>query len=217
MMLRIVAAFVLACAATGATAQACGSLINPYGPFDYRTQKAQLAIVEKYHFTPDVEGLRHGSTAALGGDIDYTLRASPNHHRALNSMVQLALRLKTDKPHGAEYTVDCYFNRAMRFAPDDGLVLVIYGVYLSRTNRKAEAVRFLEQAKKHEGNNPNLYYDLGLIYFDLKDYPTALTNAQRAYELGAALPGLRNKLEAAGKWHDAQARKGGAAGAAPGH
>src|SRR4051812_47506028 len=67
-----------------AFAQGCGSLANPYGPFDYRTSKDKLDIVEGAHFTPDVETLRSGSTGSLGADIDYTLRTSPNHHRALN-------------------------------------------------------------------------------------------------------------------------------------
>jgi len=215
-VVRAAAAILVAGVSTGAAAQACGSLVNAYGPFDYRTQKQQLAIVEKFHFTPDVESLRHSSTSALGSDLDYTLRASPNHHRALNSMANLALRQKTERPRGAEYTVDCYFDRAVRFAPDDGLVLVIYGVYLSRTNRRAEAVRVFEQAKKREADNPNLYYNLGLVYFDLKEYANALENAHRAYELGAVLPGLRNKLQAVGKWQDAPARNGAAAGAASG-
>ena len=92
----------------------CGALTNSYGPFDYRTSKAELKIVEDYHFTPDVETLRHGNTATVGGDIDYTLRASPNHHRALMSMVNLAVRTKSDKPLGPRLTVDCYFDRAMR-------------------------------------------------------------------------------------------------------
>ena len=180
----------------------CGSLENGYGPFDFRTSKRQLHIVEVYHFTSDVEGLRHGSTSSLGGDLDYTLRASPNHHRALNSMMNLALRDRVAKPNGAHYTIDCYFDRAMRLAPDDGVVQLLYGIYLSRTNRKPAAVRAFESALKFEHANANLYYNLGLVYFDLKDYPNALKNAQRAYRLGMPLPGLRDKLKQAGQWSD---------------
>ena len=32
----------------------CGSLSNHYGPFDYRTEKGKLIIVESNHFTPVV-------------------------------------------------------------------------------------------------------------------------------------------------------------------
>jgi len=193
---------VLAFAPALAFAQACGSLQNSYGPFDYRTDKKKLTVVESFHFTADVEMLRHGATGSLGSDLDYTLRAFPNHHRALNAMANLALKSRSDKPHGARYTVDCYFERALRFASDDGLVRIIYGVYLSRIHRDRDAVRMFEQAKTYEPRNPNLYYNLGLTYFDLKDYANALKNAREAYRLGSPLPGLREKLVAAGQWRE---------------
>jgi tetratricopeptide (TPR) repeat protein len=186
----------------------CGSLENAYGPFDYRTSKPRLHVVEAYHFTADVEALRSGNTSSVGGDIDYTLRASPNHHRALNAMMNLAFKERAAKPRGAHYTVDCYFDRAIRFAPNDGEVKVLYGVYLARTNRKRDAVVALEDALKYEQANPNAYYNLGLVYFDLKNYPEALKNAQRAYQLGSQLPGLRDKLKAAGEWREPAPRLG---------
>jgi Flp pilus assembly protein TadD len=183
----------------------CGALTNSYGPFDYRTSKAELKIVEDYHFTPDVETLRHGNTATVGGDIDYTLRASPNHHRALMSMVNLAVRTKSDKPLGPRLTVDCYVDRAMRFANDDGAVRIIYGIYLYRTGKKVEARRVLEDARKIDDGDPNLHYNLGVVYFDLGDKANALASAQKAYQLGAQLPGLKEKLRKAGIWKDAPA------------
>src|SRR5450830_1586845 len=33
---------------------ACGPIQNDYGPFDYRTQRESLKVVEQYHFTPRV-------------------------------------------------------------------------------------------------------------------------------------------------------------------
>ena len=35
----------------------CGSLANAYGPFDYRSDKTQLPVVDHFHFTPQVENL----------------------------------------------------------------------------------------------------------------------------------------------------------------
>ena len=189
----------------------CGPLANGYGPFDYRSSKAQLKIVEDFHFTPDVESLRKGNTGQVGGDLDYTLRASPNHHRALVSMVNLALKSKSQKVAGAHYTVDCYFDRAFRFANDDGAVRIIYGVYLYRVGKKAEARKVLEDARKLEDSNPNLHYNLAFVYLDLGDKAKALESAQRAYALGAQLPGLRNKLKSMGIWKDAPAAVSGAA------
>src|SRR5437868_1067555 len=70
----------------------CGSLDNPsYGPFDYRTATAyqkQLVEIIGAHFTSSVESLQHGNTAPIGGELDYTLRAFPNHRRALLAMIR---------------------------------------------------------------------------------------------------------------------------------
>jgi tetratricopeptide (TPR) repeat protein len=199
--LSLFASVALAQAPSGSLSEAqCGTLKNSYGPFDYRTSGPQLEVVENFHFTPDVEQLRRGQSSYVGGDIDYTLRASPNHHRALVALTNLALRSNSAKPPGTGYTVDCYFERALRFANDDGLVRIIYGVYLYRTGKKKDALRTLEEARRFENDNPNLHYNLGLVYFDLHDIPHALESAQTAYRLGAQLPGLKNKLKAAGVW-----------------
>lgn len=178
----------------------CGELYNAYGPFDYRTSANMLAIVEKVHFTPDIEALRRGNTAPLGAEIDYTLRASPNHHRALIAMTNLVRTTKTERPTGAQYTVSCYFDRAIRFAPDDGVVRLIYGTHLSRSGKRPEAIKQLELAQSLDENNPNVHYNLGLLHFERKDYPKARLHAQRAYALGFELPGLRKMLEGAGQW-----------------
>src|SRR5882672_10328606 len=73
-------------ARAGGLRSGCGALPNAYGPFDYRIEHDKLAIVEAYHFTSQVELLIRGQSGALGADLDYTLRAAPNHHRALVAM-----------------------------------------------------------------------------------------------------------------------------------
>lgn len=192
----------------------CGDLANAYGPFDYRTSRDKLLIVEGAHFTEDVESLRRGRTGTLGSDIDYTLRASPNHPRALIAMANLGRKLNTDLPQGANYTIPCYFNRAIRFAGDDAVVRLIYGTYLSRAGKPKEALRELELAQKLDDSNANIHYNLGLIYLDFKDYPKAREHAERAYALGFTLPGLRKRLEEAGQWSPPPAAATPAAGAA---
>lgn len=178
----------------------CGDLVNAYGPYDYRTERDKLVIVESYHFTPDVEALRSGKTGTLGGDIDYTLRASPNHSRALIAIANLGRTLNTDRPPGANYTIGCYFDRAIRFAGNDPVVRLIYGTYLSRIGKPQEAVKELEVAVTLDESNANIHYNLGLIYLDLKNYPQAREHARRAYALGFALPGLRKRLEDLRQW-----------------
>lgn len=183
--------------------ETCGSLRNGYGPFDYRTEKPKLEIVEGAHFLPFVENLQRGNTSTTpGGDIDYTLRASPNHHRALLAMMNLAKKEKTEKPRGSRYSISCWLDRAERFAPDDGMVKMLYGVYLLRRGETEQGAKKLEEALTLAGDNANVYYNLGLAYFDLKDYDKALASAHKAYQLGFQLPGLRQKLEKIGKWKD---------------
>lgn len=183
--------------------EACGDLRNAYGPFDYRTEKSKLGIVEGAHFLPFVENLTRGNTSTTpGGDIDYTLRASPNHHRALLAMIKLASREKRDKPIGTRYTIACWLDRAERFAPDDAMVKTIYGTYLLQRGKGSEGAKKLEEALELAGDNVNIHYNLGLAYVDLKDYDKALASAHKAYQLGFPLPGLRNKLKKVGYWRE---------------
>ena len=182
---------------------ACGDPFhNPFGPFDYRTAtKGQRDIVETYHFTQSVETLRHGqSTSKIGADIAYTLRAFPNHPRALLAMADLARREKAPKPKGAEYPVNCWFERAIQFRPDDGMVRLVYGISLARDGKSKEALEQLQRADELIPNDSNVHYNLGLVYFDLKDYGNSLKHAKIAYGLGFPLGGLRSKLKSVHEW-----------------
>jgi tetratricopeptide (TPR) repeat protein len=195
--------FTVAAACQAQSLTACGDLRNGVGPFDYRTAtKAQIELVEQYHFDPGVESLTRGMTGSLGDDIDYTLRAFPNHSRALLSMANLGLREKTARPRGARYTVDCYFDRATRFRPDDGIVPAIHGYYLLKKGDPKLAVREFEKALQLRGADANVHYNLGLAYFDLGDYEKSFAQAKLAYSLGHPLPGLREKLRRQGNWQD---------------
>jgi tetratricopeptide (TPR) repeat protein len=183
----------------------CGDLYQAgqYGPWDYtnnghRTEK--LPIVENYHFTAGVRNLIKGETDLLGADIGYTLTAFPNHHIALAALSKLSIREKDVRPLKAPHSVECFFDRAIRFKPSDGIVRMIYGNYLVRVGRKSEAVEQLEVANKIAPDNANILYNLGLLHFNNKNYEEATMFAKQAYGLGFPLPGLRNKLKRAGKW-----------------
>lgn len=179
----------------------CGSLQNAYGPFDYRSDKDKLAIVETFHLTPNVVNLISWQSAgSLGGDLDYTLRAFPNHHVALMAMAKLGEREKTARPKGAKYSVQCYFQRASRFRDNDANVKMLYASFLAKNGNRGEALALLEDAARLEGDNANISYNTGLVYFDMKEYDKALHYAQRAYNSGFPLPGLREKLKRVGKW-----------------
>jgi tetratricopeptide (TPR) repeat protein len=180
----------------------CGNPFkNAYGPFDYRTAtKYEKNIVETHHFTPDVETLRHGITSPLGGELDYTLRAFPNHPRALMSMIRLGKRDRTPKPKGAEFTVDCYLQRAVQFRPDDMNARQLRGIYYAMQHRYREAIEDFKTVLAKEPNDANAHYNLGLSYFEIKNYDEAVKQAKLAKSLGFPLPGLQNMLKSAGKW-----------------
>lgn len=181
---------------------ACGPLRNAYGPYDFRSDKDKLSIVEGAHLTPDVANLVKGATGAIGGDLDYTLRAIPNHPVALMSMVRLGAKEKLAKPRGAHYTVECYLYRANRFRDNDSTVKMIYATYLAKKGQNSEALSYLNEAVQLGGESANLYYNIGLVYLDLKKYDEALANAHLAYQMGFPLPGLRDRLKKEGKWSE---------------
>lgn len=209
-----VVTFALLVAPTVARAQAginvfsCGSLNPPgqYGPFDSRSIPNDVRHrVEDYHFTPDVETLRKGNTAVLpGGDLDYTLRAIPNNPRALLSVSRYATKMKMDRAPGLRFTAECYFERAIRFVPNDPMPRVLYASYLQDRKRTAEARTQLDEAEKLRGDQSNFDFDynLGLLYFEVGAHDKSLVAAKRAYALGAPLPALKSKLKAAGKWQE---------------
>jgi tetratricopeptide (TPR) repeat protein len=183
----------------------CGTLDNRYGPFDYSNPvhyRERLPIVERAHFNRDVESLRRGQTSHLPGeDLDYTLRAFPNHHRALYSMLQYHRRHpQAAKPPGTRYRAICWFQRAVVFAPHDPVAHMLYGLFLSQSGDGEGARRQFELSVALEPDSAEAHYNYGLVLVDLGDYDKALEHAHRAYALGFPLPGLRNKLTRAGHW-----------------
>lgn len=199
-------ALTVASVATPAQAQrhACGDLANAYGPFDYRKVRGErLDIVERHHFTPIVEALIRGVTSTgAGSDIDYTLRAFPNHHRALLATMKLGQKLKTTKDHNMTYPIECYFDRAIRFASDDAIARMLYASYLGSNGRIADAKAQLQAAELSPENSPITFYNIGMVYADLKDYDRALVQAHKAASMGFMQPGLKARLEQVGKWSD---------------
>ncbi|HRF44126.1 MAG TPA: tetratricopeptide repeat protein [Candidatus Competibacteraceae bacterium] len=208
--------FILACRFGYAT-PLCGDLNNSFGPFDYRDPKIRqgasnpLHLVEMAHFTPKVESLIRGNAGTLMQDIDYTLRAFPNHPRALNSVARYERQqIKKAKLEGGIYTppmmndralsAECYFDRAIRWRPDDPNVRLVYGIHLHLSGRLNEALQQYKMSEKIQPNVADLQYNLGLLYFDMKQYALAKQHARKAYQLGYPLPGLRKKLVSVGQW-----------------
>jgi len=201
---QLIAIMALLCnAASVYSSDDCGTLKNRYGPFDYTNPdhvKNKLPIVTYAHFTSRVERLERGETGVRPiGDIDYTLRAFPNHHRALNAVGRY--RLKHPKTANDRfYSGKCYFLRAIEFKPDDPLVYSLYGIYLYQ---KGDFDGSLQQYKNALVLNPDfteVHYNIGILYTKLDKFKLAKEHAEIAYRQGYPLPGLKNILQRKGAW-----------------
>jgi tetratricopeptide (TPR) repeat protein len=183
---------------------ACGPLANHYGPFDYRTQRDKLKVVEDYHFNAGVESLLRGqSGTSVAADLSYLMRTSPNHHRGLLAVMRLGEKTKNPHPDKLQYSVDCYFDRALRFARDDTVVRVLYAQHLAKQGRGQQARQQLAEATESAQDNPLSHYNIGLMYFELGAYDEALVQAHRARSLGLERDELEKLLKSRNKWKDA--------------
>jgi len=198
-------ALLLALSAWSATEEAFD-----YGPFDYTNAelvRTKLPVVEQYHFNRDVETLTATMPGgSIGAHLWYVIRSFPNHHRALVSYARLwrMSLAKGSPPDGVapDKDPDYVFRRAMDFAPADGMVPLIYGLHLIETGDKTNARAMLEEASRIGPESAELHYNLGLGYLKLGDTASASRHAEKAYAMEYPLPGLRNKLIAAGIWKD---------------
>lgn len=186
--------------------QTCGiqpgaPLQNAYGPWDYTNPEHQqrLPLVLQAHFTPLVERLVSGNTGSIMSDIDYTLRAIPNYHRALASMARHQRNEKLKfKNLDDYYTIECYFKRALYMQPNDATTLMLYGIHLHLLKDYQNAEDKYLGAYKLSPRNPEVQYNLGLLYLDLNNLEKAKEFATSAYQSGYPLEGLKRRLEKAG-------------------
>lgn len=164
---------------------------------DYNETTAPQRGAEAVHFKPETEALIEGSgTGSVIGDLNYILNIYPNHHRALWAVSRL--QFKQGKP--TKPTAECLIQRAIRFKPQDPVVRTIYAAHLHKGGKLDEALQQYQVAEKINPNWSELQYNMGLLYFDLKQYAQAKQHAQRAYQQGYPLSGLRNKLKQVGQW-----------------
>jgi tetratricopeptide (TPR) repeat protein len=177
----------------------CGSLSNPYGPYDYNDPVARqqnLPVVERHHFNANVQSLRSGQTGSLAHDLGYTLRAFPNHHAALDSASRYELkggRMSDQDIKGAE----CFFKRAIAFRPDDETVRMLYANHLVKRKKNVEAREQYFKALELAPESAEVNYNAGLFFLAEGDVVRAKELATIAYQHGYPLPGLRNKIAAA--------------------
>lgn len=183
----------------------CKGKRTTYGPFDYRKRQSlstQLGLVEGAHFNENVENLKEGAKHKynLYGDIDYTLRAFPNHYRALYTTIRLrTLEGRPYQKKGLEQP-ECYLNRAIKFTPGDPTVYSLYGILLHKLDRFNEALEKYLKAQEINPNDIQTKYNIGLLLCEMKRFDEAKKYALEVYNNNYPLNGLKNRLIKSGHW-----------------
>lgn len=219
-MLTLVAAFFIMQSSLASSSEAgqvtatvsalnCGGLDVLSSPVDYRLKDSTdalrwgIADVNRNHYDPAVNRIRHGeiSTRVLD-DLNFLLVHWPNHYPGLQALIEFHSRGGSTEKYRP---IECYFELARRFVTNDTDVLILYGIYRYRSNDADHAESLWRQALQIAPDAADAHYNLGLLYFDRRNYAESLKHALHAYGAGYPLPGLKEKLQRVGSWKEAEA------------
>lgn len=180
-----------------------------HGPFDYRhATKSEKKLVEGVHFDEHYQAYKIGKkkfkkkhdgiieTPAAG--FGYTLWAFPNHYMALAAVEDLGAKQKSEKLDGLPLRVHCYFQRAVKFVPNDGIVRALYAYYLARRNEPMKAENQITEAINLQPDNMNIRVYVATAYMEMGKPEKAIEHAKAAYASGYPFPGLKQRIEKAG-------------------
>jgi tetratricopeptide (TPR) repeat protein len=173
---------------------------------DYYANKASPAVanVELNHLGPCEKRLAERDYPRTLGECGFILKVFPNHPTALLLTTQACSQWKSPK-----CMLDDVFDRAVAINPRAATTFVVQGIYRHQTRQYEQAIQSFTYALGLDPNSTNAHYNMALTYLDTKQFELANEHAQKAYSLGATLPGLRERLMQAGYWKpipsDAQA------------
>ncbi len=183
---------------------ACAGEHMRYGPYDYANAEhraTKLPIVESYHFTPEVQQLLRGKSGSVIGDLQYTLRAFPNHYKALRSISYYDILYKnTEGMNNVSPSVECYFQRAINFVPADATVHILYAIFLKKINKVNLAEAEYKKAIELEPEKLKFRYMYGLFLVKQKKYNAAKEQAEIIYNKNYPETKLKMKLHSVGYW-----------------
>jgi Tfp pilus assembly protein PilF len=167
-----------------------------YNPGTGTDEHADWTNAHRFHLQPAFDAMKLGNWTSARDNFEFILRVFPNSPQALNGISELC----DVKWKSRQCDADPWFESAVAVNPSVATTWVIYGIHLQRRKRLSEAIEKFQHALTLQPNNINGRYNLGLAYFDLKDYVKANEQAQMSYALGAPLPGLRDMLKRVGAW-----------------
>lgn len=185
----------------------CSRDDSPIGHFDYTNaahKVKHLEIVEKHHFTKEIRLLIKGKSSSIPAEIDYTLRAWPNHHKALNSLMYYRFInqydiVKGNKPNLIS-PLECYFQRAINFSSKDATSSLLYAIFLKKIKKFNEADKYYQRAIAIRPDELLIRYNYGLFLFKIKKYEQAMSQARVIYRNEFSQMKLKQKLVASGHW-----------------
>ncbi len=150
------------------------------------------------HLRDGRERLATGDYGSAKREFEFVLNYVPNDPQALNGLSEVCVKWKLPT---CDMAMEQRFQKAIERNPGAAPSYVVQALYLHRKNKLEEAVKMYKQAIELAPNSINANYNIGLAYVDLKQYDLANLHAQKSYALGVTLPGLRARLQSAGKWN----------------
>ena len=85
------------------------------------------------------------------------------------------------------------------FQPNDATTKMLYGIHKHTIKDFNNAEKLYKLALQLAPTNPEVNYNLGLLYVDLGKLDDARKHAKIAYGGGYPLPGLQNRIQKAEK------------------
>lgn len=158
-------------------------------------QTSALKNVEQFHMAPCEKRFAELDYIRAFQECNFILKIFPNHPVALDVAAQVCERWNSPT-----CLLDDLFQRAVLINPRVAQTYVVRGIHYYRTHQYPKAIDDFKHALELEPNSTNAHYDLALTYLETKQFDLANVYAQKAYALGAPLPGLRERLIKAGQW-----------------
>jgi tetratricopeptide (TPR) repeat protein len=161
-------------------------------------QKRTLTNVEQFHMAPARVGISNKQYGSALADLEFVLDYFSNHPQALVALSELCQAWRSPQ---CDRTAALRFQTAIERNPEVAQSHVVQALHFHRNAKVEEAVKSYKRAIELAPDSLNAHYNIGLAYFDLKQYDLANLHAQKSYALGVTLTALRTRLEKVGKWN----------------
>lgn len=132
-------------------------------------------------------------------EANYAVQRIPPTNPVHWKMLTIQARVLYERGNKAQ-GIDA-LKQIVRQKPDLGDGYAVLGNYLYKDGKLDEARDVLQTGiEKVPKPSSEMHYFLGMILLKKGSFDAAREQAQKAYALGYPLPGLRNRLKAAGHW-----------------